>query len=118
MKQALSNCGTLSKPLNGSVSFVPNTEYLSQAEFECDIGYCYLSGNKTRTCTDSGRSAGVWAGTSPTCVIKVLSNPSNGKVDLSNGTKYQSTAVYTSELQAELARLTKHGLAVNRFATV
>ncbi|KAH3889331.1 hypothetical protein DPMN_013385 [Dreissena polymorpha] len=92
----IKDCGTLSKPLNGSVSFVPNTEYLSQAEFECDIGYS-LSGNKTRTCTDTGRATGVWAGTSPTCVIKdcgLLTAPGNGTIDTQTGTKYQSVTLF------------------------
>ncbi|KAH3889329.1 hypothetical protein DPMN_013383 [Dreissena polymorpha] len=88
----IKDCNILSSPLNGSVSFIPNTQYLGQAEFECNTGYS-LSGNKTRTCMASG----VWGGTSPTCVIKdcgALTAPGNGTVDTQTGTKYQSVALF------------------------
>ncbi|XP_052811571.1 neurogenic locus notch homolog protein 1-like [Mya arenaria] len=89
----IKDCSTLSSPTHGAVAYVPNTQYQGNAEFSCDIGYT-LSGTSTRTCL----STGIWSDASPVCVVNdcgTLTPPSNGAVDLTEGTKYTSNAVFT-----------------------
>ncbi|XP_053397800.1 neurogenic locus notch homolog protein 1-like isoform X1 [Mercenaria mercenaria] len=88
----IKNCGTLATPLNGNLQYTPNTEYLGLAEFSCNTGYT-LVGDATRTCQDTG----VWGGTNPTCQINdcgTIVAPTNGAVDLTDGTTYQSVIVF------------------------
>ena len=55
------DCGTLTNPLNGQVTFTATT-FMSTATYSCNSGYT-LSRNETRTCEASG----TWSGTAPTC---------------------------------------------------
>jgi hypothetical protein len=49
----LSDCGSISQPMDGSVSLTNNTVYQSVAQFACNNGY-KLSGPISRTCSISG----------------------------------------------------------------
>ena len=61
------DCGTITEPSNGAVSYSNNgaTTYQEVATFTCDAGYD-LSGDATRTCEASGN----WGGATPVCNIK------------------------------------------------
>ncbi|XP_053392084.1 CUB and sushi domain-containing protein 3-like, partial [Mercenaria mercenaria] len=86
------NCGNLSTPSNGNIELLNGTTYQSVAKFKCNTGYT-LYGDSDTTCTASGS----WSGNFLNCTINEcgnLSNPSNGKVELLNGTTYQSVAKY------------------------
>ena len=62
----LTDCGPLSAPVNGNVSYSNNrTTYQEVAAFTCDPGYT-LIGDTDRTCSQDP----VWGGASPTCEIK------------------------------------------------
>ena len=56
------DCGTLSDPANGTVSF-STTTYNSVATYSCNTGHT-LTGDDMRTCLDSGS----WSGSEPTCI--------------------------------------------------
>ena len=55
------DCGLLTDPENGEVSFSTAT-YSSVATYSCDSGYA-LIGDNMRTCLDTG----LWSGSAPTC---------------------------------------------------
>ena len=55
------DCGTLTNPQNGQVTFTTTT-FLSTANYSCNSGYT-LSGNETHTC----EATGTWSDTAPTC---------------------------------------------------
>ncbi|XP_052808433.1 E-selectin-like isoform X2 [Mya arenaria] len=85
------DCGSLSNPANGQVSFLATTEG-STATYSCNSGFM-LVGDSTRTCEASG----VWNGSEPTCQqvdCGSLSNPANGQVS-SLATTEGSTATYS-----------------------
>lgn len=54
-------CGELLGPAFGSVEY-DSTTVGSIAMYSCNTGYM-LSGDRTRTCQDTG----MWSGTQPTC---------------------------------------------------
>ena len=58
------NCGGLSPPLHGDVTFT-STYYTSQANYSCAPAY-KLQGVKTRTCQSNSQ----WSDTPPTCTSK------------------------------------------------
>ena len=55
------DCGTLTAPTNGTISFTTTT-FGSTATYSCNTGYT-LSGGSIRTC----QSDGTWSGSVPTC---------------------------------------------------
>ena len=75
-------CSNLPNPSNGQVTFSSGVFVGSRATYTCDSGYL-ISGQSTRTCQGDG----TWTGTAPTCrIIRCgdLSNPSNGRVSISD----------------------------------
>ena len=56
------NCGTLTNPVNGQVSYTAGTTYAQTATYSCNTGY-YRVGSSIRTCQATGR----WSGSAPTC---------------------------------------------------
>ena len=74
-------CGGLSNPSNGQVSIIDNTVG-GIASYTCTTGYT-LVGSETRIC----QSDGSWSESAPDCrIIRCggLSNPSNGRVSITN----------------------------------
>lgn len=87
----LVDCGSLSDPSDGIVSFSSST-YGSQAIYKCNTGFT-TSSPSTRTCT----SEGYWNNSVQTCKpvdCGPLSDPSDGTVSYSS-TTYGSQAVYS-----------------------
>ena len=62
------DCGTLTSPENGNVTYSSGTTYLSSASFTCNSGYT-KSSTVTRTCMADK----TWSNVTPHCII-------NGKV--------------------------------------
>ena len=60
----ISDCGTLTAPTNGDVSYSTGTVWQSEATFICDVGYT-LSTTTTRVC----QSDAAWNNADPTCII-------------------------------------------------
>ena len=56
------DCGTLTNPANGLVSYSGRTTFGQTATYSCNTGY-NLVGSSTRTC----QATGVWSGSAPTC---------------------------------------------------
>jgi hypothetical protein len=87
---ALTDCGGLAAPTNGSVS-AATTTYGATATYSCTTGYG-PSGSATRTCQLGG-----WSGTAPTCVIAncpALTSPTGGSVSAPTLT-FNSVASYS-----------------------
>lgn len=85
------DCGSLTKPANGSVS-AATTTYGAKATYACSTGYT-LSSAATRSC----QANGTWSGSAPSCTIVncgALTNPSNGSVSAPT-TTYDATATYS-----------------------
>ena len=61
------NCGTLSNPANGRVSYTAGTTFGRTATYTCNTGYSRV-GSSTRTC----QSTGVWSGSAPTCQGRIF----------------------------------------------
>ena len=57
------DCGTLSPPTNGSVSYSNSTTEGSVATYSCDSGYTLTGDDTERTC----QADGTWSGSEPTC---------------------------------------------------
>lgn len=75
--------------------------YGDQAEYRCLDGYELTSGPTVVTCEEDGS----WNASAPTCspvVCDPPEPPANGTVDLSNGTQYMATAVYSCNIGFEL----------------
>ncbi|XP_060565067.1 fibropellin-1-like isoform X2 [Ruditapes philippinarum] len=88
----IKDCGSVAAILNGAFQYTPNKLYQGLAEFSCNTGYT-LVGDATRTCQDTG----VWSGANPVCQINdcgTIVAPANGNVDLTDGTTYESVAVF------------------------
>ena len=56
------DCGTLTNPANGQVTYTAGTLFGQTATYSCDSGY-NLVGESVRTC----QATGVWSGSAPTC---------------------------------------------------
>ena len=56
------DCGTLTSPANGQVSYSGRTTFEHTATYSCHTGYV-LVGNSNRTCQATGR----WSGSASTC---------------------------------------------------
>ena len=61
------DCGTLTNPANGLVSYSGRTTFRQIANYSCNTGY-NLVGGSTRTCQATGR----WSGSAPTCQRMLL----------------------------------------------
>ena len=84
-------CSNLPSPANGQV-VISSLLVGSRATYTCSSGYV-LVGEESRTCQADGN----WSGRAPTCLIVRcggLSNPSNGRVRITNDVP-GSTATYT-----------------------
>ena len=64
------NCGALTNPANGQVSYTAGTTFGQTATYSCNVGYT-LVGSRTRTC----QSTGEWSVSAPTCQGKLLLHP-------------------------------------------
>lgn len=60
------DCGTLTAPTNGSVTYNPNTYLGGTATYACNAN-ATMTGSPTRTCTATG-----WNGAAPTCYAEPL----------------------------------------------
>ena len=60
----VSDCGSLSAPANGSVTYSSGTTFQSVATFSCKTGYT-LDGNATGTCQANAS----WSNSGPSCII-------------------------------------------------
>ncbi|XP_060596340.1 sushi, von Willebrand factor type A, EGF and pentraxin domain-containing protein 1-like [Ruditapes philippinarum] len=90
----LKDCGKLSSPSNGIISYVSNmTTFASKAVYICDNGY-QLNGSDTIECKNTGK----WSDYTTYCQIKdcgVVLPPANGDIVLhQNSTVYGSNATY------------------------
>ena len=59
------DCGTLTTPANGQVTYSGRTTFGHTATYSCHTGY-NLIGGTTRMC-QVRRTTGVWSGSAPTC---------------------------------------------------
>ena len=59
------DCGTLTAPANGRISYSGRTTFGHTATYRCHTGY-HLIGGTTRMCQVRGTRA-VWSGSAPTC---------------------------------------------------
>ena len=66
------DCGTLTNPANGKVSYTGRTTYGQTATYSCNTGY-NLVGSSTHTCL----ATGMWSGSEPTCQGKLLKHEYN-----------------------------------------
>ena len=64
------NCGTLTNPTNGQVSYTAGTIIRQTATYSCNRGY-NLVGNRTHTC----QATGLWSESAPTCLGMLLLHP-------------------------------------------
>ena len=67
------DCGTLTDPANGSVTYNSGTTFGPTATYSCNTGY-NLVGDRTHTCQATGN----WSGSAPTCqgvLLLILSHP-------------------------------------------
>ena len=64
-------CTTPTVPLNGFVSYGPDTtspyDYQTTATYSCNEGYGLSSGDSSRQCENSAPGDGGWSGNAPTC---------------------------------------------------
>ena len=67
-------CGSLTGPANGNITYSSGTTYLSVASFSCNPGYT-ISSTATRTCMADTH----WSNANPNCII-------NGKFPTLNQT--------------------------------
>ena len=58
------DCGTLTSPANGNITYSSGTTYLSSASFSCNPGYT-KSSNVTRTCMADKK----WSNATQYCII-------------------------------------------------
>ncbi|WAR01745.1 SVEP1-like protein [Mya arenaria] len=93
------NCGSLSPPSNGNVSFPNGTTYQQAAAFVCDSGFA-LSSTTVVKCIASKS----WSPQTPTCEIidcGAVPHPVKGYVNLSGGisgnTTYGAVATYNCD---------------------
>ena len=56
------DCGTLTNPPNGQVTYTGRTIFGQTATYSCDTGYT-LVGDSNHTC----QATGVWSGSEPIC---------------------------------------------------
>ena len=63
------NCGTLTNPANGRVSYTAGTTFGQTATYSCNTGYS-LVGDSIRMC----QTTGVWSRSTPTCQGMLLSH--------------------------------------------
>ena len=110
------DCGTLTNPANGRISYSDRTTFRQTATYSCNTGY-NLVGGSTRIC----QATGVWSASEPTChrtlLVKpvfilfsithdiaflstavdcgALSGPANGQVTHTAGTTVGQTATYS-----------------------
>ena len=66
------DCGTLSNPTNGQVSYPGGTSLRQTATYRCNADY-NLMGSSTRTC----QAIGLWSGSAPTCHRTLLFTKNN-----------------------------------------
>ncbi|KAL4233754.1 G-protein coupled receptor 2 [Mactra antiquata] len=107
---SLQDCGTPSLPPHGDVR-LDNTTYSSVAVYSCQQGY-QISGNTSTECLYNGS----WSYSSVQCNkldCGTLGNPENGRIDLSNGTKYGSTVVYSCNVGYDLIGYDKRSCLQN-----
>ena len=60
----LSDCGNLTAPDDGSMTYSSGTTFQSVTTFDCDTGYT-LDGDSTRTC----QANATWSNSTPSCKI-------------------------------------------------
>ena len=58
------DCGNLTAPADGSLTYSSGTTFQSVASFDCDTGYT-LDGDSTRTCLANAS----WSNSDPSCKI-------------------------------------------------
>ena len=58
------DCGSLTPPLKGYVTYENGTKFGDKAVYSCRPGYDIMEGNVTRVCQASGQ----WSGTEPFCI--------------------------------------------------
>ena len=58
------DCGTLTSPENGNITYSSGTTYMSVASFSCNPGYTKAS-TVTRTCMADKN----WSNATPNCII-------------------------------------------------
>ena len=69
------DCGNLTNPVNGQVSYTAGTTFGQTATYSCARGYILVGGSSaTLTC----QATGMWSGSAPTCQsMLLLPLPSN-----------------------------------------
>ncbi|XP_060580368.1 sushi, von Willebrand factor type A, EGF and pentraxin domain-containing protein 1-like [Ruditapes philippinarum] len=95
------DCGSISQPMDGSVSLTNNTVYQSVAQFTCNNGY-KLSGPISRTCSISGNWEPNQASSCSLQDCGRIQNPVNGNVDQSSGTTYGRTVHFNCSVGYEI----------------
>ena len=73
------DCGALTNPANGQVSYPTGTTFGQTATYSCDTGY-NLVGDSIRMCQPTG----VWSGSEPTCLRMLLPCMQSGQCCLFN----------------------------------
>ena len=97
------DCGTLTNPANGQVSYSGSTTFGQTATYRCNTGY-NLVGGSSRTCQATRR----WSGSTPTCQSMLFISV---KVHIHNVSPLQqvwTVALCLTQPMAKLVTLVEH----------
>lgn len=87
------DCGYPDPPENGNVTCDSGTTFDQVAVYTCNTGY-YMTGFSSRRCFETGS----WGGLDPFCTpydCGIPPAPENGDVDVTSGTTYGQTAMFS-----------------------
>lgn len=95
------DCGVLPDPENGRLIYKSDTTFYGDTViYECEDNFT-LTGNDTRVCDADGQ----WNGTDAVCKLPDcgdLSDPLNGRVNITSGTTFKCEALYSCHIGYEL----------------
>ncbi|XP_053408488.1 sushi, von Willebrand factor type A, EGF and pentraxin domain-containing protein 1-like [Mercenaria mercenaria] len=92
LKCVINDCGNLTAPGNGTVTFSNGTTYTSIAYYDCHTGFDLHGANET-----SCQANRAWDAQTPTCVIRDCGKPPKAPAigtSTNNGTTYQAVVSY------------------------
>ena len=97
------DCGTLTNPANGQVSYSGRTTFGQTATYRCNSGY-NLVGGSSRTCQATRR----WSGSTPTCQSMLFISFKAHKDNVSPLQQVWTVALCLTQPMAKLVTLVEH----------